>query len=266
MSLLRKILGQTKSVAKPETVVTTGPRPAQPVFVVGDLHGHAKLLEEMLEHIDAVIGAEQLANPLLCFVGNLLDHGKDSAGAVRRMQELTNEFPSNVICLMGNHEQMLLEFLNAPRARHARWLREGGAETCRSFDIDVEGEEIDPEQADALAEALSTAMGQELLAWLAERPRSVRSGNVTVCHAGADPARPMDDQTDRVLIWGHPEFITRPRVDGEWIAHGHHVVERAQFGEGRISVNTEAWRTGLLSCAQIMPHGDVRFLEVGQRR
>ncbi len=262
MSLLRRILGKKRQRLEVAPAKPGRPCPNQPLFVVGDLHGQSDLFEQMLEKIDAVIGAEQLPDPILCFTGNLIDHGDGSEALLRRMQELTQEFPRNVVCLMGNHEQMCLEFLNAPQARHARWLREGGAVTCRSFGIDLVGEEISPDQAIALADALTEAMTPPLIDWITSRPTSLRSGNVTVAHAGADPARQMDDQSDRVLIWGHPEFLSRARVDNEWVAHGHHVVKRASETEGRISVNTEAWRSGVLSAAYVSPPGEVRFLTV----
>lgn len=230
--------------------------PHQPLFVVGDLHGRADLLELMLGAIDQVIGVENVRNPVLFFVGNMVDHGLSSRAVLLRMKELTAEFPKNVVCLMGNHERMLLDFLQAPSARLPRWRREGGDATCRSFGLDPEGE------PDALASELRKALGVNLLDWLERLPLSQRSGNLFIVHAGADPARPIDDQTDRVKIWGHPEFLTRPRVDGHWVAHGHHVVEEAHAKDGRISVNAAGWQSGLLSCAYVPLNGDVRFLQV----
>lgn len=228
--------------------------PLQAHFVIGDLNGRADLLEKVLEQIDRVIGADQVANPVLCFVGNIIDLGPQSRDVMHRMKELTDEFPQNVTCLMGNREQMLLDFLRSPAARMARWTREGGDVTCQSFGVEVS------EDADRLAAELSEAIGEEMLDWLANRPLSLKSGNVFIAHAGADPVRDVDDQTDRVKIWGHPEFLTRPRVDDFWVVHGHHVVDRAHEKDGRISLNTEAWRSGVASCVYITTDGDFSFL------
>ncbi len=231
--------------------------PDQAHFVIGDVHGRADLLERMLEKVDRVIGEDRVANPVLCFVGNIIDFGPDSHLVLQRITELTGEFAENILCLMGNHEQMLLDFLQAPAARLSRWMREGGDATCRSFGLDA-ALAADP---DSLASELKLAIGTDHLAWMERRPLSHQSGNLFVVHAGADPVRAIDDQTDRVKIWGHPEFLTRPRVDGAWVAHGHHVVERPHVKDARISVNTEAWRTGVLSCAYVATSGDVRFIQ-----
>ena len=51
-------------------------------------------------------------------------------------------------------------------------------------------------------------------------------------HAGADPARAMEDQTARVLLWGHPEFDSAPRSDDAWVAHGHVELDSPVFAEG----------------------------------
>lgn len=231
--------------------------PEQTYFVIGDLSGRADLLEQMLEQIDGVIGAEHVRDPVLVFVGNIVGYGPQTRHVLLRMRELTEEFPNNIICLMGSHEKMLLDFLASPAARLARWMREGGAAICESFGV-VADPDHDP---DALAATLAQEIGPELLDWLQARPLSRQSGNLFVVHAGADPVRDIDDQTDRVKIWGHPEFLSRARVDGHWVAHGHHVVERAVIHDNRISLNTEAWRSGVLSCAYIPPSGDIRLMQ-----
>ncbi len=238
------------------------PKPDQTTFVIGDLHGRSDLLERILEKIDAAIGAAMVADPKLVFVGDVVDRGPDSQKVLRRLFELTSEFPENVSCLLGNHEQMLLDFLDAPRARQSRWLRNGGAETMTSFGLEVPDDPGMVEDAGELARALKAAIGPELEHWLRELPVRIKSGNLHVVHAAIDPGRKIDDQSARVLVWGHPEFLTRDRRDGLWVAHGHTVMDAPLYGAGRISVDTGAWSTDVLSCAMITPEGGVDFLTV----
>ncbi|MFY0690827.1 MAG: serine/threonine protein phosphatase [Paracoccaceae bacterium] len=237
------------------------PRPDQPVFVIGDVHGRLDLLERILEKIDAVIGAREMSDPMLVFVGDLVDRGPASAGVLARVHELTTEFPDNVACLLGNHEQMMLDFLEAPVARQARWLRSGGVETCESFGLTVPQDPGLVDHAENLARDLRAALGEDLVHWMHRLPLQVRSGTLYLVHAAVDPGRPLEDQSARVLVWGHPEFLKHARSDGFWIAHGHTVLDDPVCADGRISVDTGAWKTGCLTSAVILPSGEVDFLQ-----
>lgn len=272
MSLLGSLFGKAtgKATAKgkgaaaapqPGSKAATLPAPKQPVFVIGDLHGRLDLLERMLELIDHEIGTNKLANPRLVFVGNLIDRGPASAQVVQRMRELTTEFPDNVLCLMGNHEQMCLDFLDAPVARHARWLKDGAMQTFASYGLPLGEGGLDNDTAQAAADALREALGPDTIAWMQARPLMTSSGTLHVVHAAADPRRDLNDQTPRVLTWGHPEFIGVTRGDGQWVAHGHTVFERPHLKDSRISVDTGAWETGVLSAAMILPDGQVGFVQ-----
>lgn len=240
------------------------PMPEFPTYVVGDVHGRADLLELILELIDAHIGGTGGTDPRLVFVGDYVDHGPDSAGVLARMQELSREFPQNVVCLMGNHERMLLDFLDDPGLRGPRWLRAGGGATLQSFGIETEAltaPQIDPTAWQSAARALWIALGTDTRAWLAQRPLSWSSGNLWVVHAGADPQRAMDAQSARVLLWGHPEFDSAPRHDGLWIAHGHTEIAHPSCADGRIAVDTGAWQTGRLTACALQPDGTRNFLQ-----
>jgi serine/threonine protein phosphatase 1 len=264
MSFLSALLGQRNRPASANAVFSATsalPAPEQPIFVIGDIHGRADLLERILEQLDAEIGALKLRDPKLVFVGNLIDHGPSSARVVSRMRELTREFPNNVVCLLGSHEQMLLDFLAAPAARYARWMKEGAPATFASFGVSVSGENMDAGAATEAAKILRDSIGPEVLDWIGGLPSLLSSGTLHVVHAAADPRRAMDDQTARVLTWGHPEFLTVARSDGQWVAHGHTRFERPLLKDNRISVDTGAWETGILSSAMILPDGQVGFVQ-----
>jgi serine/threonine protein phosphatase 1 len=258
----RSLLGR-KSAAPATPAAPDLPRPETMTYVVGDLHGRSDLLELMLELIDAHIGGTGSTDPRLVFVGDYVDHGPDSAGGVARMRELTRDFPENVTCLMGNHERMLLDFLADPALRGPRWLREGGAATLASFRVDAAdlNPAAPPEAWADAAGRLTAALGSEARDWLDGLPLSWSSGNLWVVHAGADPTRPMAEQTARVLLWGHPEFDSAPRGDDAWVAHGHVERDTPSLADGRIGVDTAAWSTGRLTCVAIRPDGRHAFLQ-----
>lgn len=260
---LRTIFGRKGSQTASAPPAPDLPRPNTPTYVVGDVHGRADLLELMLELIDAHIGGTGGQDLRLVFVGDYIDHGPDSARVLMRLQELSQDFTDNVVCLMGNHERMLLDTLSDPALRGPRWLREGGAATLTSYGIDPAplAESATPALWAKTSEELAQAIGPELQDWLAACPLSWHSGNLWAVHAGADPTRPMTEQTARVQLWGHPEFDSMLRGDDAWVAHGHVVRDAPMVREGRISLDTGAWMTGKLSCIAIQPDGSYNFLQ-----
>lgn len=99
------------------------PQSDPPVCVIGDIHGRLDLLDALLVQI-----AKQPAydKARLIFVGDLIDRGPDSAGVLARVHALHTAHPDRVICLMGNHERMALDFLENPARHGRRWIAAGG--------------------------------------------------------------------------------------------------------------------------------------------
>lgn len=237
-------------------------RPAQPVYVIGDIHGCTGLATQLLEQIDLDIEAAGLANPHLVFVGDYIDRGEDSAAVLELLMHLAASLPDNVTCLMGNHEKMMLDFLDRPEERGGRWLRNGGLQTLASFRVGGLSDSASPEKLTEARDDLLQALPDGTEAWLRALPLIWTSGNICVTHAGANPALPLNRQEPRTLLWGHRDFMTTPRQDAFWIVHGHTVVETPEAKAGRISVDTGACYTGRLSAAAITEN-EVRFLQQG---
>jgi serine/threonine protein phosphatase 1 len=74
-------------------------------YVVGDVHGRLNQLKALIGSLDYDPKIDRLV-----FLGDLIDRGEDSPGVVNYVIELQAESP-NLICLRGNHEQMLLDLI-----------------------------------------------------------------------------------------------------------------------------------------------------------
>lgn len=223
--------------------------PDSAFVVVGDIHGMSDLLDTLL----AKLSKEAPGLPIV-FVGDYVDRGHDSAGVLRRLMELDPEANGGA-CLQGNHEAMMLEFLETPDSAGRLWMANGGSETLRSFGI----HQPENHPYETLRNRLQEAAGDALLAWLSDRPLIWQSGNVVVSHAGGDPNLPIQPGRGHGLLWGHPDFFDIPRQDGLWMAHGHFVRDAPVMKAGRIGVDTGAFQTGRLTAAIIEP-GYVRFI------
>src|SRR5437867_13033695 len=76
-------------------------------FVVGDIHGRCAQLLNLLDLLP-----RDESTDTLVFLGDLIDRGPDVPGCVGHVLSLCERNLENVICLRGNHEQMLLDFLD----------------------------------------------------------------------------------------------------------------------------------------------------------
>ncbi|TNC66853.1 metallophosphoesterase [Rubellimicrobium roseum] len=223
--------------------------PAEPLAVIGDVHGRDDLLARLLDRL-----GREAPDHRVILVGDYLDRGEGSAAVLRRLPARPD-----LVCLKGNHEAMCLGFLEDPPREGRRWLANGGLQTLASFGVGGLTPTSGPEPLYEARDRLAVAMGEELIGWVQARPLHWASGNVAVTHAGADPALPMEEQDRRALLWGHPRFAETPRVDGLWIVHGHTIVPEPLAEAGRVAIDTGAYATGRLTAALIGP-GELRFL------
>ena len=166
---------------------------------------------------------------------------------------------TRAVCICGNHEAMMLEFLDDPIAKGGRWLRNGGEQTLASYGITL-NEDSTVDQVVTARQHLQAALLDGSETWLRSLPLSWTSGNLMVTHAGPDPDEPTEGQDDKVFLWGHSRFLRAPRNDGLWVAHGHWIRDKPICADGRINVDTGAWATGRLTAALIGTDGTVRFI------
>lgn len=220
-------------------------QPKEPFCAIGDIHGCLELLQELLTRIDP-----DSKNKLI-FMGDYIDRGPDSAGVLRKLFDLSQTDPDRITCLQGNHEKMMLEFIDDPLGKGARWLVNGGIDTLQSFGISGVAERPDPDDAMEACDALEEALPDGMQAWLAALPLTWNSGNMWCAHAAMDPTKDPSAQSPRVLLWGHPDFLDQPREDGNCIVHGHTITPQPISGNSRISVDTGGYMTGQLTAACI---------------
>ncbi len=101
------------------------------IYAVGDIHGRLDLLDRLLHLIQSDSKADGAAETLLVFLGDYVDRGPDSAGVVSR---LISGLPDGLtpVFLKGNHEDMLLAFLDEPGSG-LNWMYNGGDAALLSY-------------------------------------------------------------------------------------------------------------------------------------
>lgn len=253
MALFNRLFSKNVNSATTSTSFEAPIAPDVPFFAVGDVHGCLKLMQQLQKQMTV----KDPTAPIV-YIGDYVDRGEDSAGVLRDLFNQRNN--PNIICLIGNHEEMMLSFIDQPAAKGERWLRYGGLQTLASFGIGGISPASKGDALIAAASSLKGTIGPDMLTWLRNLQMVWQSGNVAVVHAGADPARSINLQGPGTLVWGHPDFATKPRKDGLWITHGHTIVDEATAQDGRISTDTGAYASGRLTAAYVTS-GNVEFLQ-----
>lgn len=152
-------------------------------YVIGDVHGCYVELCALLDMIHKNADGNQYK---IIFVGDYVDRGPDSKKVVDQIRLLEKE---GCIALMGNHEDMLLfgDFTYA-------------AQTLVSYN--------------------ALLMPEDVLEWMRSLPKYYEDDTIIVAHAGANPAFPMNEQTDAMLLWLRYEQHQHAQL-GKHFYHGH---------------------------------------------
>ncbi|MCA1991094.1 MAG: metallophosphoesterase [Coleofasciculus sp. S288] len=191
-------------------------------IVIGDVHGHYDTLMNLLDAI------APNSDDMVYFLGDLIDRGPQSAQVVDFVMK------SSYPCLLGNHEQMLLDILGngeiyGPALQ--AWLYSGGHSTVNSY-----GE---------------NGVSQDHLDWMRTLPTYIDLGDVWLVHAGIHPRIPLHQQTSDQFCWVREEFhsMPEPYFPDKLIVTGHTITftlpgvlpGRIAQGRGWLDIDTGAY-------------------------
>lgn len=211
------------------------------IYAVGDIHGRLDLLLALQREIDADAAAHPHRRHLEIYLGDYVDRGPGSAGVLDRL--MARRESGRVICLSGNHEEMMREAF-ADIAVFPQWLRVGGYEAVESY----------------LPDAAAHASEEDLwAAWRAAVPRRHLDfldsldihhpcGDYLFVHAGLRPGVPLAAQTRRDRLWIRHEFLDHGGPFGHVVVHGHTPVKVPEVRANRIGIDTGAYASGHLTC------------------
>lgn len=226
-----------------------GERAAAPlgrkIYAVGDIHGCATLLDELLEKIAKDAGG--LENARLVFLGDYVDRGPDSKGVLDRLIELQAGEPATVF-LKGNHEAVMLDFLADPN-QMLYWLDWGGEETLMSYGL----RGVLRRSPEDLGEELAEKMPGAHLDFLHSLALTHIEGDYLFVHAGLRPGVALDEQEEEDLLWIRKPFHNAPtnQRPAHVVVHGHQPVNKPLDAGWRIDVDTGACWSGALTAVAL---------------
>jgi len=198
-------------------------------FAIGDVHGCITKLDDLMNRCADYAGARPHRFVML---GDYIDRGPDSQSVVGRLRKLCEQRPGGIVCLMGNHEELLLSAVNDP-SDVTLWMNNGGDATLRSYGVNT--------VADLPADDIE---------WIRNLRLCHDDGLRFFVHAGIDPVVRLDQQVKAVMLWTrtHAPATFDP---GRFIVHGHTPLHSKcpEQHPHRLNLDTGAVYGGPLSAA-----------------
>lgn len=163
-------------------------------FIVGDIHGRCAQLTNLLEMLPRDESVDTLV-----FLGDLIDRGFDAPGCVAMVVKLCGENPERVICLRGNHEQMILDFIDGSADI---WITPvtGGARTFEQYTGCPLLARTDAE-VDEARRTIASSVPAEHLNFFRRMPLYHEDEYALYVHAGLDPGKHPRESKPQSLLW-----------------------------------------------------------------
>ena len=234
--------------------------PGRLIYAIGDIHGRIDLLRRLMAIIadDRALQAVD-ARPVLVFLGDYVDRGGESNQVLSQMVKLQNDPTYEVVALRGNHDQIMLDFLEQPQLGRM-WINYGGGATLRSYGL------TPPRLTDeagwlATSSQLASALPAEHLAFLKATQLYTTFGDYVFVHAGVRPNVALEAQQEHDLMSIRDQFVqARDPAPGRLVVFGHTPFDKPLVSDDKIGIDTGACMTGVLT-ALALCNGTRRFLQ-----
>lgn len=188
------------------------------LFAIGDIHGQFEELILLLQQLPLV------ASSTLVFLGDYVDRGLQSKEVIQKIIDLQGSY--NVITLLGNHEQMFLNYLQDPLCGiGSSFLQNGGTATLASYSTELGDYEVLPEHK----------------RFLQSLRLSYQTKDYFFVHAGVPkiPLKDLDEEKHKAeMLWIRERFLVGNYSWEKIIVHGHTPTIEVEITPNRINLDT----------------------------
>jgi len=210
------------------------------IYCIGDIHGNVIALNSL------VMKVPFLNEDTIVFLGDYIDRGPDSKQVLNYLISFSKVFGCKTIFLKGNHEQMYLDYESGIFADI--WLGNGGYATMKSYDY-ISGDTWD------------FRMPKEHVDFLCKLHLYYETDDYFFVHAGIDPRKPIEKQTEDNFLWIRDLFINSEHKLDKTIVYGHTptISFKPRMQTKKIGLDTGLAFKGKLTC---MRFPDLEYWQV----
>jgi serine/threonine protein phosphatase 1 len=218
------------------------------IYAIGDIHGRVDLLASIHDRISADARRRTAQYKWVIYLGDYVSRGENSRAVVERvLQWLPEGFGR--ITLKGNHEDLLLRFLDGDMEAGRHWFDYGGHDTLAGYGVAIPDRQArDDASITALREHLASALPISHLEFFRSLRTSHRAGDYCFVHGGVQPGVPLPEQNEHDFMWIRKPFLDSDIDHGATIVHGHSISAQPTVRHNRIGIDTGAYRSGVLTC------------------
>lgn len=221
------------------------------VYAVGDVHG---CLDELVALERAIVAdaAGFSSRKLIVMLGDYIDRGPASSQV---LDHLIAPPPAGFerICLAGNHELLMLDYLEE-RAALAKWIGLGGAATLLSYGIDHDRLQMIYRDQAAIDRMIRESIPLSHRGFLKQLPILVEIADFILVHAGIRPGIAIEKQSDADLVTIRSAFYDEAHLLDRYVVHGHTPVKEPARDGRRVNIDTGAYFSGRLTALRICNH------------
>ena len=220
------------------------------LFSIGDIHGCLKELVSLQKKILQYPGFKK-ENDLIIYLGDYIDRGSHSKGVIQQILKLQKENIKSIF-LMGNHEQIMFDFLFNKVNNLKLWINLGADKTFKSYDIELAKfikDGFESPDIENLRKLFAEVMPKEHQDFFKSLELSYSTGKYLFVHAGIDPNKDLKDQDKMDFLWSRSDqFFDKNFKFKQIIVHGHTPEKEVVNFPYRINIDTGCFFSGKLSC------------------
>ena len=237
------------------------------ICAIGDVHGLAGHLRALISKFES--DAVDLESTELLLLGDLIDRGPDSLGAIDAALDSRKRNFGSELFLMGNHEQMLRRALRGTDDDIELWLYNGGRSLLRQLEREYGYFHLNSKP---FADSLRESLAPRRIEFLENLQPHQFEEKLLFVHAGINPFRPLDEHLSQPWdllsewhwAWIRGPFLAKPvPFAGITVVHGHtiarnwrpEIVDSQLFAPhmengGKINLDAGSFRTDCVAGAE----------------
>jgi serine/threonine protein phosphatase 1 len=199
------------------------------LIAIGDIHGCDRALRGLIAAIAPT------AKDTVVVLGDCIDRGPNPKGVIDQLVHLAKR--TEVVAIMGNHEEMMLGVLGG-QLDHTVWLKHGGLSTLDSYGFNGDRDFI-PEDHRRFFESMVDYHEDD---------------EFFFTHACYDPNQPLDSQPAEELRWrSFRDGVPAPHLSGKTAIVGHTAnLDALCIDLGHlICIDTNCYGGGLLTALDV---------------